>query len=112
VDDKGEPIPFWHPYYKATVVRRGGGEQEVMVEIPDIASHECPVSLVSRFPQIDVQSHEAMTSFFIQEATGAFPFGMDSNKWPCRWYDYVHMAEIEKRRITMAVEKYQKSITG
>lgn len=45
----------------------------------------------------------------VKEATGAVPFGVDSGKWPGRWYDAVRVGKIEEDRVEIAKDEARDS---
>jgi hypothetical protein len=84
----------WVPRYLGVI-----GEKQEWVEILDLEQKECPVSTVSRHPHMVAMMEEIELANRVKSATGAFPYGMDSTKWPSRWYDGVAMDALEKSRV-------------
>jgi hypothetical protein len=71
-----------------------------------VGSKECPVSLISQFPQIDVLVDEIVAASIIKEGTGGVMYGSDPSKWDCRWYDatveFIHQERLVDAAITKA----------
>ena len=78
------------------------------VPLEDLKQAECPVSIISRFPQIDMLVTEVIRMTWAHSATGAVPFGHDTAKWPARWVDAVTQAEFEDNRLSKAVDQIAK----
>jgi len=98
--------PCWHPVYETRV-----RDRDLMVEIADVATAECPVSIISRYPEMQALVDDLRESEAVKEATGAFPFGLDSSKWPARWHDAVKIAQIESNRVEIARDKLSSQIS-
>ena len=84
---------------------KGKSGQERMVDITDAASDECPVSVMSRHPQMIVLVDRIQAMNRTYKACNAVPYGHDTNRWPAKWCDLVSWAELEDWRITDAIDK-------
>lgn len=73
-----------------------------MVPVHSIEQNECPVSLIT--PEAENLVTEILAAENVKTAMGAVVYGMDSSKWPSRWFDAVRLAEGEERQIENAIE--------
>ena len=71
----------------------------------DCKQDECPVSIISRHPQMDAMVTEVFNMQRVKEFTGSVPFGLDCSEWPSRWYDAVRIAKIEEDRAESAKDE-------
>lgn len=63
------------------------------------------MSIISRNPGMDTLVTEVFSMYRVKDATGAIVFGMDTGKWPARWYDAVRLAEAEDAKVEEARDK-------
>lgn len=51
---------------------------------------------------------EVLHAMRMKELSGGTPFGMDTTRWPCRWYDAVRAAGLEDFRVEEARDKVRE----
>lgn len=93
-----------------TIYQVNGTDQSYPVRLDDFVLEECPVSVVSRFPEMDMLAQDVLYMHGVQETTGAVPYGTDSGKWPVRWYDAVRLAAVESKLVEQARDRFGKTL--
>jgi len=63
------------------------------------------MSVILRHREIDSLVTDVLNSSLIQSTFGSPVYGVDSAKWPARWFDAVRMASLENRSIDRAIDK-------
>lgn len=91
----------WMPNYETQI-----GDQNVMVEIPELSQTECPISMIT--PEAQALVNEVMRAEAVYERTGATLFGPDTAKWHTRWYDTVKLVQSEEWRVDNAIEEMRR----
>ena len=70
----------WQPWYRV-VFETNGGEREQMVQIDGIKHAECPVSIISRTPEVESIAKNFLSIRSVKDyAPNAFPGGLDIEK--------------------------------
>lgn len=97
----------WSPGYLTTYTSESGQPQDIVVGVDDVMLDECPTSIKARHPEMEVLASEVLNFASIREASGAIPFGSDSNKWPAKWHDIVLASRNEERRVEIARDEWR-----
>lgn len=100
-----EEPEIWTPVYQVGIALQGGGERTEMVPIDKVQQPECPVSIIHRHAEMNTLLGEVTGAMSVQQTTGAMAFGMDSGKWPARWYDAVMLVNREDDRVETERDK-------
>ncbi len=76
------------------------------MEIMEAAQEECPVSIISRHPQMIGLVEEIHSAGIVKASTGAYPYGMDASEWPARWYDAVMLEKMEESLVSSTKDEF------
>lgn len=87
------------------------GDVERTVELKDLQSAECPISLISRHPEMEMMAVEILNMWSVNSHVGAVPFGPDSTKWPARWHEAVMVAGAEQLRFERARDQVRLELS-
>lgn len=87
---------WWSPQYRIKA-----GRESNTADIPEVATNECPVSLIDAETKaiLEMVSRNRRT----KEAAGATLFGPDTAGWPAWWVDAVNVVEVQRLLVESAM---------
>ena len=107
----GSRVAFcWRASYETSAYSSSAkSEMTLTYDIEATETKECPVSLITP------ESRQAVEWFAqaerVKDMTGAFPGGMDPNKWDARWFDYARIWRTEFIRIENGRAEAEKRVS-